>query len=476
MKVRPRSVIQVAAPLVAIATLMLGLRVGAKDAVRAAVIMGAPLPRPLPGKPVTVAWQMVTFLDDLGVKETIPMRGLTVIGRAHGQEARWTGASNVDGIAEVSLTFDRLENGDPFTIEVRTEGDPVPLATGSVQWRDSSWQHEPHDGGVGGALRPTARGGAIGIDAVIEGGRLVPGFPTPLWIHVTTPPGVASGGVTITAKPEPGVLVDKETVETCEGGWALFPTTAQAHVIGSGFDAKAKSGAEGHWFGALPVAPGAFQVNVPRVVEEGKADLAVLVAPNPRNVAYAEVVDEVGRATAGALDVVVEPGDPTPRARFPLPPLAAGLHWLVVSGEPRGAEHLGGAAIAKPFLVGEVPGVDAKNPCSVGPWLAQKSAGTFGRWVALDGLPARSSQNRGRHRLGMAMGLVALLAAGLLEVLLLMAAARETRIAMQLAELDEGDPDANKVVAGTPGGSMVIALLLAVLGFALLAVLLVLKG
>jgi hypothetical protein len=235
--------------------------------------------------------------------------------------------------------------------------------------------------------------------------------------------------------------------------------------------------ASGKWFGALPVAPGAFFVSVPRTLPEGKATEAVLIAPNPRHVVYAELDDEKGRVAAGALAVGVEPGDPTPRARFPLPPLAAGLHWLVVSGEPRGAEHLGGATIAKPLLVGHADGVDADRPCSVGPWLAQHPASGFARWVALDGLPQRSAANRGRHRLGLGIGLVALLAAALLEAILLVAGARGARDALQrrMAAL-EGGAEASRVTAPPAGGGLAVALLVAVLGFALLAALVVTKG
>jgi hypothetical protein len=183
---------------------------------------------------------------------------------------------------------------------------------------------------------------------------------------------------------------------------------------------------------------------------------------------------------AAALKVKVETGDATPRATFALPPLAPGLHWLVVSGEPRGAEHLAGAAVAKTFFVGtDVPGeagVDVKNSCSIGPWLAQRPAPGFGRWVALDGLPARSASNRRRHTLGLVIGLVSLAAAGILETLLLVAASREARVALQLAELDDDDPAAAKVTARPPGGGVVMAVLIAVLGLALLAVLLVAKG
>jgi hypothetical protein len=215
---------------------------------------------------------------------------------------------------------------------------------------------------------------------------------------------------------------------------------------------------------------------MPRAIEEKKAATAVLLAPNPRDVVYAELDDTRGRVVAGALAVATEKGDPTPRARFELPPLAAGVYWLVVSGEPRGAERMAGAAVSKTIVVGDVPGLDMHDACNMGPWLAQRPATGFPRWLALDGLPARSEQNRKAHLIGLLIGVLSLLAAGILETILLVAASRETRISLQLAELDEDDPSATKVTAKTPGGGVVVAILIVVMGLALLAVLLIAKG
>ncbi|MBX3185873.1 MAG: hypothetical protein KF819_02615 [Labilithrix sp.] len=476
MKISPRRVVQILAPLVAILTLMIGLRVGAGDAVRAAVVFGAPPGRAAPGAKGRLAWQLLTFIDDRGVKETTAMKGLVVVARARGQEARWTGESNGDGIAEITLEIEGITAGDPIDLEVRVEGDAEPLARGRAIWREVAWaKRDAARDGVVAALRPTQRTGAIGLDVVVENERLIPGFTTPLWIHATPPPGIAKAGIAIAIAPEPGLVAEREQATTCGDGWAEVPVMAQAHVVGSGFDARAAH-ATGRWFGSIPVAPGAFFVSMPRVIPEGTPSAAVLLAPNPRDVVYAELDDEQGRVAAAALKVVVEPGDPTPRARFELPPLAAGVHWLVVSGEPRGGERLAGAATAKAILVGGAPGIDLHDTCSVGPWLAQRPATGFPRWVALDGLPERSAHNRTRYRLGMFIGLVALLAAGILETLILVAASREARVALQLAELDEDDASAKKVTAAPPGGSLAIALLVAILGFALLAVLLVAKG
>ena len=486
-------------PIVAILTLMIGLRVGAGEAVRAAVVSGAPLGHAGPDGKTRIAWQMLTFIDDRGVKETVPMRELSVMARAKGHEASWKGESNADGIAEIALALDDVAFGDDLDLEVRVGSDPKPLAVGRVSWREVAGSGAgsglgPSAGSLGGerrvepggAARPTMRSGAIGLDVVVEGDRLIAGFPTSLWIRATPPAGVSPAGLAIEVDPEPGLLADRPKATTCGAGWAEVPVTAQAHVVGIGVAAHSPTRADGpepptgKWFGALPVAPGAFFVSMPRVVKAGEATTVVLIAPNPREVVYAELDDTRGRVVAGALKVAVEPGDPTPRAHFELPPLAPGLHWLVVSGEPRGAERLAGAAVAKSIFVGDKvaddAAVDVQNACSIGPWLAQRPAPGFPRWVALDGLPGRSAENRARHTLGLIIGLVSLLAAGILETLLLVAASREARIALQLAELDDDDPAATKVTAAPPGGGVVVAVLITVLGLALLAVLLVAKG
>jgi len=488
MKVPPlpplRRVLQVVAPLVAVATLMLGLRIGGGEAVRAAVVFAAPPARPAPDGSIRLAWQLLTFLDDRGVKETIPMQGLTVIARANGHESRWSGASNKDGIAEVALAFPRFAAGDPVELEVRVAGDEAPLAAGMARHGDVA----PPRARAAVAARPTVRRGNVALDVVIEGERLVPGFPTPVWVRASPPAGIAPSRLVVTADPEPGLLAEVTNAHPCASGWAELPMTAQAHVVGAKLEARlasdhdptpgpAPADLHGEWFGPLPVAPGAFFVSAPRTLAPSTPAEVVLVAPNPRDVVYAELDDESGRVVAAALPVTVDAGDPTPRARFALPPLAPGLYWVVASGEPRGAEHMTGAAVARAVLVGSPAGApDATSgPCTMGPWLAERPASGTPRWVALDGLPARSSANRTRHRLGLLIGLVSLLAAGVLETVLLVGASREARIALQLAELDE-DEGAQKVTAKSPGGGLAIALLASILGFALLAVLLVAKG
>lgn len=464
MTSRSRSALVVGAPLVAVATLMLGLRVGAGEAIYAAKVFVAPPGKAAPGGETPLAVQILTYREERGVPETVPMSNLTVIARRDGKESRWTGSSNEDGIAEAALSFEGLGPTSPIAIDVLAAGEREPLATGVFA------TERPPEWGVAagerGRVRPSKREGEIAIDVLVEGERLVVGFPTPVWVR-TSPPAK------LELAPEAGLDVREQ--QRC-GEWTLLSAQAFAHVVGLGVEATA-DGKKGSWFGALPIAGGAFAALSPRHLPAAEAAAVDILAPNPRSVAYAEIDDEEGRVFAEVLRPSSKRHDEVPGARMTLPPLAPGLHWLVVSGEPRGAERLAGAAIAKPFFVGDAPGVP-KGDCELGPWLAQRPAAGFPRRLAIDGIATRGAKNRARHRTGLFIGLVALFAAAALEVLLLTAASREARAVMLLAEL-EGDGEGEKkraaITARPPGGNLTIALLVAVLGFALLAVLLFMK-
>lgn len=481
-RARFRTVAAVSAPLVAVATLMLGLRVGAGDAVRAAVVFGAPAGRAAPDGTSRIAWQLLTVVDDRGVRETVAIGGLEAVLRTgDGREARWSGATNEDGIAEMGFALEGLSGDRPPDLEltVRAPGDPEPLVAGRARWEPSPAQrpvaHAP-------AVRPTKRRGPVDLDVLVEGERLVTGDDSNVWIRATLPEGVAPEQVRLELSPEPGLELGATRGTLCptttRASFAPAKMRAVGHVTGVGIKALRGEEVVGEWFGALPVAAGAFHADLPRATEAGRPFEVRIVAPNPRTVAYAEVQDERGRVAAAALAVKGAAGE-IPHAMFHVPPLAPGLHWLAVSGEPRGAETRAGAAMAWPFLVGQAPGVSPTLACSVGPYLLEHPAGAFPRWTALDGLPARHAKNRRRHAAGLAIALVSLLAAAVLEALLLTASAREAKAVMAEAArvAEDVEPGASVVLTSrTPGGSLAVALLLAVLGFALLAALIVAKG
>jgi hypothetical protein len=470
---RGEKVAMVVTPLVAMATLALGLHVGGPSAMHAAIVYAAP---PAAGASVS-AWQIVSVLEDRGVRESVPVSGLTVKARSAGHEATWRGSTNGDGIAEIQLEMPWLTPGDPLEVTITSPTDDAPLARGRVAWSTTPWTTEPGSPFV----RPSKREGDVALDLAVHGARLTPGFPTSVWVRATDPATSRPlAGVVIEAEPEPGLTLGGTQATTCALGWAELRAQPIVHVIGLSLHARAADGKTGDWYGAPTVAPGSSHVSLPSWVEAGAPRAIEVVAPTARQVAYVEVDDAQGRAFATALPLVAEAGG-VPRARFEMPPLAPGLHWLVTSGEPRGAESLTGAAVARPFWVeppkGGGPGSLVADPCALGAKLAMSPAGGFHRWLALDGFAGREDSNVKRRRLGMILALGSLAIAAVLEVLLLMRGAQRTRADLERAARSLEDAGAGATLTRkTSAGSVAIGVLIALLGFGLLASMLMWKA
>ncbi len=463
---RVRQVILVATPMVAVATLALGLRIGARDSVRAALVYSAPPAKAQKG----FAWQLQLFREELAVREVLPLPSLRVRAHDGSKETTWTGSTNVDGIAEVWLDLPGADADDAVELTVDVPGvGPKPdeiLARGTVHA-----VRRPPDGATKqGGLAPSRRDGKILLDVAVTGQRLTPGFPTSLWVHATDAIGGAPlGGIRIDTDPEPGLTFAKSSAVTCTNGWARLEGVAMGHVLGTGLVAKASDGREGHWFGAIPVAGGSAFVPLPEHVAPGTPLKLVATLPTVRRLGYAEVDDETGRAFAQTLSFEPDSGGAL-RAPIDVRPLGPGLYWLVTSGEPRGAETLSGSAMARPFYVGEPPPGTGSDPvCGAGPALAVAEPPRFARTLALDGFVAmRGPANEKRER-GRAIALTGLLFAALLETLLIVSGARSNakERAREEAALD-GETRENVGFHAT-GLHVAIGLCVALLGFALLA-------
>ena len=75
-----------------------------------------------------------------------------------------------------------------------------------------------------------------------------------------------------------------------------------------------------------------------------------VVVPTVRATAYLEVDDAKGRAWAAAMPVDGGAGE-MPRATVRVPKLAPGLYWAVEAGDPVGCRKLGPGTVARPFFV-----------------------------------------------------------------------------------------------------------------------------
>jgi hypothetical protein len=465
----------VATPVLAVATLIVGLRLGAVGAVRSASVFAAPPGRPIaPGQPAPMALQVLTYVDDRSVRESVPMKGLSVRLRGRDHEARWFGESNADGIAEATLSLPEALLHEELDLEVRSEGEGEALAQGRVSLREAAWPSPSDPFAEAQPVRPSYRSGALALDVFVEGGRIPVGTRTSAWLRIGA--RAPHAPLEISAAPDIGLrLAEPRPAIRCEG-WAELALVAEAHVVGLRIDVRDAEGQTGAWYGALPVAPGAFAITMPRRVSEGEGVKAEILAPNPRHVAYVEIDDAQGRVYASALTLVERKERLWPAAVFSIPPLSPGLHWLVVAGEPRGAEGMTGASIGRPFWVGPPPGAALPEPCGLGPWLSQRQHLGLPKRLWLDGLTMRGTAAERRRRLGLALGFGALLVGAALEALLLIGLARLSRARMERETMDLDTSERHLMTQGTPGGSVGVAVLLAVLGFGLLAALLLAKA
>jgi hypothetical protein len=465
----------VATPVLAVATLTVGLRLGASGAVRAASVFAAPPGRsPAPGQPAPVALQVLTYVDDRTVRESVPVKGLSVRLRGRDHEARWVGESNADGIAEATLALPEATLHEELELDVRIEGEVEALAQGRVSFRGAAWPPSSDSAVEASPVRPSYRSGVLAVDVLVEGGRIPVGARTSAWLRIGGSSPKAH--LELSASPDLGLRLASPRPEVRCEGWAELEVVAEAHVVGLRIDARDADGRTGAWYGALPVAPGAFSVTVPRVVSEGEGVKAEILAPNPRQVAYVEIDDAQGRVFASALTLAQRNDLPWPSAVLSIPPLSPGLHWLVVAGEPRGAERMAGASIGRPFWVGPPPGAALAELCGLGPWLSQQPTPEFPKRLLVDGFTTRGTEAQRRRRLGLALGFGALFVGAALEALLLLGLARFSRARMERETMDLDASERHLVTQGAPGGSVGVAVLLAVLGFGLLAALLLAKA
>jgi hypothetical protein len=439
----------VAVAAASIAIVAIGLRVGAADEVRAAIVIGAPPPR----EGGRLAWQVRTQDDD-GHTRTAAALPIIATLRARGVERVFHVATNVDGVAELAADVPDLRYGDRVELDVRDDHNGV-LARGVATWpaippKPSIVEHA--------IARPTRSEGALRMHVAVFGGELATGQPGHVWI-ATDASGESPRNPQITATPDLGLdtFAPYATPRdpTCPRA-GLLELIARGHLGGVALHAKDDLGREGDWYGAIPIGAGAMHVLAPISAALGPITVSITSA-SARSLAYVELDDDAGRAEAIALPLSGEP----PRADATFHARSNGRAFLVVSGEPDGATVIGGATRATPIWIGP------SAPCESD--LAEISAQAFPRFVTLDGFVEKKAILAARRKRGRMIALGALALGSLLETLLLLRAAREGRRRLrrlQEAIIEGGD-------APTPSSrrsflDIVLVLMLSLLGFVLL--------
>jgi hypothetical protein len=423
---------------------------------------------------------LVTFDEDHGAREAVAVPGIDVVARGGGHEARWEGATNADGVAEMRLA---LPADVPVHIDVRAGGKVLAAGDANAPTRDQP------------AARPSAwsrfarREGAIALDVAVLGQRAASGFPATLWVRATDRATHAPlAGVTVEAERDSSFAPATASARTDERGWAQLVATPIGFSVSMILHAHAEDGRAGEWAGALFVSPGAAQLGMrDRVAADEEPEIDVVV-PTVRTTAYVEIDDARGRAWAAVVPLEA-PAGAMPSATVRAPKLEPGLYWAIASDSPAGGARLGPGTIARPFFVAASDeaalafGTDAAEcapprdereaPRVVGACLALAVAQPVPRWIALDGFAlqqARDAQKRGR---GLTVALAAIFVAVVLETLLILRAAVRARTRLRAAA---GEVEGLRPALAGRAWALALALLVALLGFALLAAFLVRVG
>jgi hypothetical protein len=466
---RVEQVLRVATPVAAIATVALGLRVGAPDPTRSAVVVGAPASAAGTG----LSWQVTVFDDGAYTRQTLRLCPLRIAARQGDQAGTWTGQTNDDGVAEVSLPFVRPEG---LKLEVFS-GDGV-LASGEVTVPHS----EPRATAPSPWARFARRDGGVVLEVAVLGQRAASGYPATLWVRATDAASHAPlAGVTVEPEADSSFVPRELTSKTDARGWAKVVATPWGHAVSMMLRARASDGRVGEWAGVLDVSPGAAQLEVADRIGLDESPVLEVTTQTTRPIAYVEIDDAHGRAWGAAAPFVVRAGE-APRAVARAPKLAPGLYWAIAADDASGASLLGPGTSVRPFFVARDDEAalafgpdraecsmpldvrDATRTISV--CLALAAPSPVPRWVALEGLSRRKSDDDARRSRGLALALVAIVVGAVLELLLLVRATVRARARLRAAAALDGDHAAPIVARGT---TALMAVLVAMLGFALLA-------
>jgi hypothetical protein len=463
-------------PLLTMAVVAVGMRTGADSAVRGALVYGAPLS----GAGTGLAWQIVTFDEDYGMREPVAVPEMDVVARATGREARWRASTNEDGAAEMLLPLGEARR---VALEVRAAG--VLLAAGDAEVPVTLDRRDPATAWA----RFTRRDGNVALDVAILGQRVASGFPASIWVRATDATTHAPvKGAVIEPEQDASLSTAVAQARTDSRGWANVTATPMGHAVAMTLHVRAPGGGTGSWAGALFVSPGAAQISARDRYSPDEEPALDVVVPNVRSTSYVEVDDVRGRAWAAAIPLAAPEGG-LPRAAVRAPRLAPGLYWAVASSDPAASALLGPGTIARPFFVAGSDeqalafGTD-RDECApprdprelaraVGVCAALVGPTPVPRRTVLDGFVAQHARRANRRTRGLAVALGAIAVAMALETVLLLRTARYARAQLRAAASGESelvDTRADR------SGKLAIGLLVAMLGFVLLAAFLARAG
>lgn len=438
-----RSALYVLVPVAAVGVFAAGLRVGARVPAHSAVLFAV---RSHEGK--TTELRVVTSYVASGVPEVKGLEDLELVMRARGRDAIWKGATNHDGVADVSLAPSEPAAGELVHLTLRGKEGELLLD------EDARYPElEPAQMSTA-TLRATETKGELKLGVDLPQGRAVIASETHAFVHGTVdglPVELAVANVEV--DPEPGLVVPTKRRCAQSPGIELV-LNAQYFVTGMRIRATA-NGKSGEWFGGLPVARGAPSIVVALPLERRNA---IPVEPQgAQGTIYFEVVTPAGRVSG--VNASYGPPGPTSVA-FPLAQIPEGAYWVAASHSPRMSEVVDETMAITPVNIGP-----AMDNCKTS---GQTMTRLPGRKLFVDGALTRRAKHLPTRRRGLTIALLGLLFGASAGSWLLLDGATRARTRLRAALVEDGAGAA----APGPARGAVMAVLLVLACFTFLAALL----
>jgi hypothetical protein len=356
-----------------------------------------------------LSWRITVLQRFRGIDSTRNIGSIAVRARdGAGHDASARCHTRGDGTCDIELDFSSPSRG-PIHAVVTAETSGVELAHGEVADAATAWGLVPgHPAELKGStsgdfvIEVDARRGVFAAPfrdeltvTALDGGAPVRGARVTLRVD-----GADLDGATNVAGAEPS-----STVVSSERGEATFGVTPRMHTVNVDIEV-ATPGRSATWHGVLPVVPGAIWLD-PAPLAAGKIRV---VAPVPREFAYATIATPIARLWGGIIPLATDPrGFATgeidwPGPRPPMEPRGQATQpnettWLTLASDPLAS---GAGTVGWP-----VPGETIRDEHA------------FRDVLLLDGLPAAEKRDQARRYRARALSAVALGAAAVFEGVLL---------------------------------------------------------
>lgn len=319
-------------PFLAAAIFVIGVRIGAHDALLGITLR---VPRVAMGAPL-LPIEVTLFEDDRTVRERRPNATATVFATRCGKEQTIKLETDLHGDGVIAIPLDAACADRTLTLRVEAAPKKV-IFSDTIRLSET-----PTSATTEGPMVPLGRGPA---DAPLSVFSLTPAIPaqesSPLWIRSNVG-AIAS----LKVEPEGGLTIDKTTASDCNASLWEVLATPSFHVTGMTVTATFKdtTRAAATWFGAIPIAKGTAAITMPNSLKTSAGREVPFRFPGEREAAYVAIDGISGRVWEARQ---------SPTVPAILPALPNGLYWLHIASEPTlNAER--SQLSTRPFLVSSV--------------------------------------------------------------------------------------------------------------------------